>query len=130
MTNLSADRKTIGASIANLSGLTAEVAKLLTQGRPYIKADVAQLRRADGDPEQAEEPGGPQRGAQPAADDADRQTRTGTYGSWYQYYLCDFGAKIMLPKSQRPGDRRTAAQDRRTATATSRFYSKAKRCDP
>src|ERR1700712_2739750 len=45
MTNLSADRKTIGASITNLSGLTAEVAKLLTEGRPYIKADLAQVRR-------------------------------------------------------------------------------------
>ncbi len=26
-----------------------------------------------------------------------RQTRTGTYGSWYQYYLCDFNGKIILP---------------------------------
>ena len=26
-----------------------------------------------------------------------RQTRTGTYGSWYQYYLCDFGGTIILP---------------------------------
>jgi phospholipid/cholesterol/gamma-HCH transport system substrate-binding protein len=59
MTNLSADRKTIGASITNLSGLTAEVAKLLTQGRPYIKADVAQVARTMAI-----------RGDQPAADDA------------------------------------------------------------
>ena len=26
-----------------------------------------------------------------------RQTRTGTYGSWYQYYLCDFDGTIILP---------------------------------
>ncbi len=26
-----------------------------------------------------------------------RQTRTGTYGSWYQYYLCDFDGRIILP---------------------------------
>jgi phospholipid/cholesterol/gamma-HCH transport system substrate-binding protein len=25
------------------------------------------------------------------------QTRTGTYGSWYQYYVCGFSAKIRLP---------------------------------
>jgi phospholipid/cholesterol/gamma-HCH transport system substrate-binding protein len=26
-----------------------------------------------------------------------RQTRTGTYGSWYNYYLCDFSGAIILP---------------------------------
>ena len=26
-----------------------------------------------------------------------RQTRTGTYGSWYNYYLCDFDGAIILP---------------------------------
>ena len=25
------------------------------------------------------------------------QTRTGTYGSWYNYYLCGFSGRIMLP---------------------------------
>ena len=54
MTNLASDRKAIGASVSNLSGLTAELADLLTQGRPYLKADIAQLRRRDDDPQQAE----------------------------------------------------------------------------
>ena len=67
MGNLSHDRKAIGASVANLSGLTAEVARLLTQGRPYLKADIAQLRRVMTTAEQAEQPGRARRGAQPAA---------------------------------------------------------------
>ncbi|HWM73885.1 MAG TPA: virulence factor Mce, partial [Nocardioides sp.] len=25
------------------------------------------------------------------------QTRTGTYGSWYQYYICGISARIRLP---------------------------------
>jgi phospholipid/cholesterol/gamma-HCH transport system substrate-binding protein len=25
------------------------------------------------------------------------QTRTGTYGSWYNYYICGFSGKITLP---------------------------------
>jgi phospholipid/cholesterol/gamma-HCH transport system substrate-binding protein len=25
------------------------------------------------------------------------QTRTGTYGSWYNYYLCAFAGRIQLP---------------------------------
>ena len=43
--NVASDRKAIGASVANLSALTAKLADLLTQGRPYLKADIAQLRR-------------------------------------------------------------------------------------
>ena len=30
--------------------------------------------------------------------DAD-QTRTGTYGSWYNYYLCGFDGQITLPST-------------------------------
>jgi len=25
------------------------------------------------------------------------QTRTGTYGSWYSYYICGFSGRITLP---------------------------------
>ena len=25
------------------------------------------------------------------------QTRTGTYGSWYSYYVCGFSGRITLP---------------------------------
>ena len=72
MTNLAHDRKAIGASVTNLSGLTAEVANLLTLGRPYLKADVAQLRRMMKILNKPKQPGGARRGAQPAAADADR----------------------------------------------------------
>ena len=27
------------------------------------------------------------------------QTRTGTYGSWYSYYVCGFSGQITLPGS-------------------------------
>jgi phospholipid/cholesterol/gamma-HCH transport system substrate-binding protein len=27
-----------------------------------------------------------------------RQVRIGSYGSWYNYYLCDFDGQIVLPK--------------------------------
>jgi phospholipid/cholesterol/gamma-HCH transport system substrate-binding protein len=97
MGNLAHDRKAIGASITNLSGLTAEVARLLTQGRPYLKGDIAQLRRVM---TMLNKPSN-----QAVLDEVlnrlplmlARQTRTGTYGSWYQYYLCDFNGRIILP---------------------------------
>ena len=126
MTNLSDDRKAIGASVANLSGLTRETARLLTLGRPYLKADVAQLRRVL---TTLNKPNN-----QAALDEVlnrlplmlARQTRTGTYGSWYQYYLCDFDGKIILPKLGPEVDKLLKPiQDKLNNLA---FYSTAPRC--
>jgi phospholipid/cholesterol/gamma-HCH transport system substrate-binding protein len=128
MTNLSHDRKAIGTSVANLSGLTAEVADLLTQGRPYLKADVAQLRRVMTRLNQPKN--------RAALDEVlnrlpvmlKRQTRTGTYGSWYQYYLCDFNGKIILPTLGKELDKLVAPLQAKLNNLS--FYSNAPRCDP
>ena len=97
LTNVADDRNVIGTSVQNLSGLSAQLATLLTQSRPYIKADVAQLRRVMTILNKPKN--------QAVLDEVlnrlplllTRQTRTGTYGSWYQYYLCDFDGGIVLP---------------------------------
>jgi phospholipid/cholesterol/gamma-HCH transport system substrate-binding protein len=130
MTNLARDRKAIGSSVANLSALTAETARLLTLGRPYVKADVAQIRRVM---KTLNKPNN-----QAALDEVlnrlpvmlARQTRTGTYGSWYQYYLCDFDGTIILPTI--PGLPKVV-QDQLDGISQKLknvgFYSTAKRCD-
>jgi phospholipid/cholesterol/gamma-HCH transport system substrate-binding protein len=95
--NVSKDRKAIGQSVSNLSTLTASLADLLTQSRPFLKADVAQLSRMM---KILNKPGN-----QKVLDEVlnrlpvmlERQTRTGTYGSWYNYYLCDVSGSIILP---------------------------------
>ena len=58
-----------------------------------------------------------------------RQTRTGTYGSWYQYYLCDFDGRIILPDlgSKQLNDLVKPIQEKLNNLS---FYSTAKRCDP
>ncbi|TYL49609.1 MCE family protein [Nocardioides sp. BGMRC 2183] len=97
MTDLAKDRDTLGSSLDNISDLTVTVADLLEQGRPLIKKDIAAL---DDLASLLNKPG--QR-----ADIIDLlnrmpevmsdQTRTGTYGSWYQYYICGISASIRLP---------------------------------
>ena len=52
------------------------------------------------------------------------QARTGTYGSWYQYYLCDFNRTIILP--QMPGNLDDRLQPQLMDIA---FYSDEARCD-
>ena len=120
------DRKAIGASVENLSSLTATLADLLTQTRPYLKADIAQLRRMM---TILNKPGN-----QKVLDEVlrrlpvmlSRQTRSGTYGSWYNYYLCDFDGAIILPDLPNvPGLASIQASLKNLA-----FHSTAKRCDP
>ncbi|MET0999284.1 MAG: MCE family protein [Marmoricola sp.] len=131
MSNLSQDRKAIGASVANLSGLTAEVASLLTQSRPYLKSDIAQLGRVMKSLNKPKN--------QAALDEVlnrlplmlARQTRTGTYGSWYQYYLCDLDGTIILPKIPGlPAALQAQLDGIEKKLENVSFYSDAPRCDP
>ncbi len=123
--NVSRDRKAIGASVSNLSSLTSELAGLLTQSRPYIKGDIAELRRMLAI---LNKPGN-----QAVLDEVlnrlpvmlSRQTRTGTYGSWYNYYLCDFSGTIVLPDlPDVPG-----LEEIRKNLRDMSFHSTASRCD-
>ncbi|MDN5892669.1 MAG: MCE family protein [Nocardioides sp.] len=97
MTDLASDRKTIGSSLDNISDLTEAVAGLLSDSRPYLKADVVELRRLAkllNAPESQKVLGHLLDRLPESMTD---QTRTGTYGSWYNYYLCAVSAKIHLP---------------------------------
>jgi phospholipid/cholesterol/gamma-HCH transport system substrate-binding protein len=97
MKDLARDRTTIGGSLDNISDLTVTVADLLRRGRPLLKQDIAALRDLAAlinSPDQRRE----------LVDLLDRmpevmsdQIRTGTYGSWYQYYFCGFSVRIDLP---------------------------------
>ncbi|KRF16157.1 MCE family protein [Nocardioides sp. Soil796] len=97
MTDLAKDRKTIGSSLDNISDLTEVVAGLLKDSRPWLKADVVELRKL------AELLTRPE-SEKVLGELLDRlpesmtdQTRTGTYGSWYNYYLCAASVRIQLP---------------------------------
>jgi len=96
--DLAEDRETIGGSLDNISDLSETVADLLTRSRPLLKKDVAELRRLLtilNDP------------ANRAhldltfdllPDMLAKQTRIGVYGSWYNYYLCEFIGGFVLPE--------------------------------
>ena len=122
-TDLSGDRQEIGRSIQNVSTLTDEVASLVAEGRPLLKADVAELR------ELARRLSRP-RNEKVLREMLDRlpesltdQTRTGTYGSWYNYYLCDFKGSITLPALKGPGVKQLQRELNDLA-----FHSTAARC--
>ena len=96
--DLAEDRKDIGGSLDSISDLSETMSDLMTRSRPLLKKDVAELRRLLtilNDP------------ANRAHLDLTfdelpvmlaRQTRIGTYGSWYNYYLCEFIGGVILPE--------------------------------
>jgi phospholipid/cholesterol/gamma-HCH transport system substrate-binding protein len=97
MAGLARDRNTIGSSLDNISDLTVVVADLLREGRPIVKSDVVKLKQLA---RLLNKP----KNQQQITELLDRlpesmtdQTRTGTYGSWYSYYVCGFSGRITLP---------------------------------
>jgi phospholipid/cholesterol/gamma-HCH transport system substrate-binding protein len=124
VSGLSAERRTIGAALGNIESLTTATADLLRQGRPYIRSDVHQLRilldRLARPENQRLITDLLRRLPEKLTD----QARTGTYGSWYQYYLCDFNGSIILPDLPGNLDERLQPQ-----LMDISFYSDEARCD-
>jgi phospholipid/cholesterol/gamma-HCH transport system substrate-binding protein len=94
---LAHDRVQLGNSIVNISTLTRSLADLLVEGRAPLKADIAQLRTLSAT---LTSPAGQavlKKILQNLPEMLADQTRTGTYGSWYNYYVCAVAANIKLP---------------------------------
>jgi phospholipid/cholesterol/gamma-HCH transport system substrate-binding protein len=96
--DLAEDRETIGGSLDNISDLSETVADLLTRARPLLKKDVAQLRRLLVILNAPENRAALDEAFDLLPDMLAKQTRIGAYGSWYNYYLCEFIGGFVLPE--------------------------------
>jgi phospholipid/cholesterol/gamma-HCH transport system substrate-binding protein len=124
MTDLARDRDTIGDSLSNISDLTSVVADLVSRSRPLVKADVAKLRRLAHLLNQPESRTTVINMLDRLPESMTDQTRTGTYGSWYNYYLCEFSGDISLPELEGiPGIKELTRE-----LGNLRFHSTAPRC--
>ncbi|MFF5532294.1 MCE family protein [Streptomyces cinerochromogenes] len=98
ISGLSADRKPIGKSLVSIGDLTEVTSGLLKDARPPLKDDIAGLGRLTGtlnDNEKTVE-GVLQR----LPNKLDKLTGTASYGSWFNFYLCDFDGRIVLPRTK------------------------------
>jgi len=95
--DLAKDRKVIGSSLTNISELTQTVADLLTRGRPLLKEDVKQLRRLFTILAEPKNKAYLDHTLDVLPTMLAKQTRIGVYGSWYNYYLCEFHGGVVLP---------------------------------
>ncbi|VXC25986.1 MCE family protein [Aeromicrobium sp. 9AM] len=122
--DLAKDRKVIGSSLTNISQVTKSVADLLTEGRPLLKADVAQLRRLFTVLAKPENKAYLDETLDLLPSMLAKQTRIGVYGSWYNYYLCEFHGGVVLPSALMD----TLPADVQKQMSDFTLYSNAKRC--
>lgn len=97
MTDLAGDRHRIGSSLDKISDLTVTVADLLRRGRPLLKEDLAAIRELAALLNKPENQKNLAELLDRMPETMTDQTRTGTYGSWYQYYVCGVSATFDLP---------------------------------
>ncbi|MFF8971349.1 MCE family protein [Streptomyces sp. NPDC014995] len=98
ISGLSADRKPLGESLVSIGDLTEATSGLLADARPPLKDDIAELTELTGtlnDNEKTVE-GVLKR----LPNKLNELTGTASYGSWFNFYLCDFDGRIVLPKTR------------------------------
>jgi phospholipid/cholesterol/gamma-HCH transport system substrate-binding protein len=126
---LARDRKVIGSSIQNISDLTVVVSDLLTEGRPLLKTDLAQLRELMGRLAEPQNKALVVELLHRLPESLSDQTRTGTYGSWYNYYLCGFRGDITLPKLTANPVQQAILDQLQHNLSNIAFHSDAPRCN-
>ncbi len=95
VSGLAADRTAIGESLAGIDGLAAATADLLVKARPAIRSDVDQLGKvAKNLNDSSSVVDGVLRRL---PDKLATITRTASYGSWFNFYLCSLDGQIGLP---------------------------------
>ena len=77
-----------------------QVSDLVTRARPWAKKDIAQLRRVFSIMNRPANQALVADTLKRLPTTLRRQARIGTFGSWYNYYLCDFTAHFTLPSIQ------------------------------
>jgi phospholipid/cholesterol/gamma-HCH transport system substrate-binding protein len=94
VSGLADDREAIGASLTNIAGLADSTSGLLKESRPAIRTDVTQLGHvaATLDDNKAMI----DTFLKHLPNKLTALTRTATYGSWFNFYLCDFEGRVVL----------------------------------
>lgn len=99
---LSEDRETIGRTLSGINTLSAETADLLVTTRPVIKEDIAQLRTLAHTLNKPANVREWEAFITTVADRLETLTRTATYGSWFNFYLCKFDTKSPILPGIKP----------------------------
>lgn len=96
VSGLAEDRKTIGSTLEGLGDLTDSVAGLLEEGRQPLKESIVGL--GDLSANLADSEATLNSFFQQLPVKFDRIGRIGSYGSWFNFYLCSIEGRIPMPE--------------------------------
>jgi phospholipid/cholesterol/gamma-HCH transport system substrate-binding protein len=96
-TGLKNDRHAILGSLDAVSELAVETADLVSDARPALTEDVRQLRRLTGHLSQNKQV--LDRELQILPLKLRKLGNTADYGSWFNFYLCNFHGEVVVPKT-------------------------------
>ncbi|MEU4607765.1 MCE family protein [Kribbella sp. NPDC023972] len=99
ITGLSQDINPILNSVGSINSLNTKTAGLLQQTRVPLKADLARLRTVATTLDDTQ--GIWVKTLQNMPEKLNTMTRTATYGSWFNFYLCNFDGNVTLPTGTR-----------------------------
>ncbi|NJP33578.1 MCE family protein [Micromonospora thermarum] len=92
VSGLAGDRKAIGEALVSIGDLTGATSSLLEEVRPPLAADVRALDELAGTLNRNSAVIDSTLGRLPQRYEA--LTRTASYGSWFNFYLCDFDGQV------------------------------------
>lgn len=95
LSGLAEDREAIGESLAGIDALAEATTGLLAETRPELKRDIAELSELAGTLNEHEETVEGVLRRLPGK--LNQLIGTASYGSWFNFYLCDFDGRIVLP---------------------------------
>ncbi|HEY7488043.1 MAG TPA: MCE family protein [Streptosporangiaceae bacterium] len=95
VTGVAGDRKAIFDSLNSLNELTGATSDLLYEGRPSIKNDIAGLGKLANT--LANNGKTLDTGLRRTPSRLNELARASSYGSWFNFYLCSFDARVVLP---------------------------------
>lgn len=95
VSGVAGDRQAIFDSLSSLNDLTGATSDLLLEARPSIKNDIAGLGRLS--KTLADNGKTLNTGFQRTPGRLNELARASSYGSWFNFYLCSFDARIALP---------------------------------
>jgi phospholipid/cholesterol/gamma-HCH transport system substrate-binding protein len=97
VSGLAGDRVAIGSSLTNINNVAGQTAGLLTSGRPAIRHDVANLRSLVTLLNKPSNTAIFEKFLSTSPGKLTTLTRTATYGSWFNFYLCRLNGRVVLP---------------------------------
>jgi phospholipid/cholesterol/gamma-HCH transport system substrate-binding protein len=95
ISGLSQDRQAILGSLDSVSALAVQTSDLVTGIRPGLTKDIKELRKVAGTLDANK--GEIDRALQVLPIKLNKVGRTAIYGSWFNFYLCNFDGRVKLP---------------------------------